>query len=344
MQPDQPCLTTDRRSSTKEVTLLDPAGPNAIAMANGIVGDEWTLWIIKLALNGVTQYNEWLNAGPISSSVLTARLGRLVETGIMERVRYQARPPRYDYRLTYRGRQTWPILLTIWAWERTWVADPAEHLPQMVHSRCGAEFVPVLICDTCDLEVAARDVRGRLGPSGDWWRSVPSAATRRRSHRGARPNEMVTQTMALVGNRWSAALLGAAFLGATRFGEFEQRIGAPPTIVAERLRTFCEIGVLMQSPNPQRPDWVVYHLTDKGRAFYPVVAVLIEWAQRWFHSPEGPSLRMEHLACHRTFHPRLVCSACHERLRGSAVQVVPVAEPTEPAGATPVTDSDTARR
>ena len=319
-------MPLDKQSSTKEVTLLDEDGPNAIAMANGIVGDEWTLWIVEMALNGITQYNEWLRAGPISSSVLTARLGRLVETGIMERVRYNSRPPRHDYRLTYRGKQMWPILLTMWAWEKRWVDDPTEHLPQMRHAKCGNIFAPVLVCEACEVEVAARDVQGRLGQSGGWSRSVPSAATRRRAHSGARPTEVVTQTMALVGNRWSAALLGAAFLGATRFGEFEQRIGAPPTIVAERLRTFLEIGVLTQTPNPQRPDWVVYHLTDKGRAFYPVVASMIEWAQRWFHSPDGPPLRMEHSACHRAFHPRLICSECRERLRGSAVQVVRIAD------------------
>ena len=315
-------MDQDKQSSTKKVTVLEEGGPNAIAMANGIVGDEWTLWIVEMALNGVTQYNEWLRAGPISSSVLTARLARLVEADIMERVRYNSRPPRHDYRLTYRGRQMWPILLTMWAWEKHWVDDPSEHLPQMQHTKCGNIFHPVLVCESCELEVAARDVQGRLGPSGDWSRSVPSASTRRRAHSGTRPDEVVSQTMAIVGNRWSAALLGAAFLGATRFGEFEQRIGAPPTIVAERLRTFCELGVLVQSPNPQRPDWVVYHLTDKGRDFYPVIAFLIEWAQRWFHSPDGPTLRMEHLKCHRAFHPRLVCSECNERLRGSAVQVV----------------------
>lgn len=315
-------MDPDKQPAAKQVTLLDAGGPNAISMANGIVGDEWTLWILEMALSGVTQYNEWLRAGPISSSVLTARLGRLVETGIMERVRYNSRPPRHDYRLTYRGRQMWPILLTMWAWERIWVEDPSEHLPQMRHTRCGNLFAPVLVCESCDLDVEPRDVQGRLGPSGEWSRSVPSAATRRRSHSGTRPTELITQTMALVGNRWSAALIGAAFLGASRFGEFEQQIGAPPTIVAERLRTFCDIGVLVQSPNPLRPDWVFYHLTDKGRAFYPVVASVIEWAQRWFHSPDGPALRLEHLKCHRAFHPRLVCSQCRERLRGSAVQVV----------------------
>jgi DNA-binding HxlR family transcriptional regulator len=312
-----------RETASNRVTVLAEGGPNAIAVTNGIVGDEWTLWIVQMALNaGMTQYNEWLRAGPISSSVLTARLGRLVETDIMERVPYNSHPPRHDYHLTARGRQMWPILLTMWAWEQRWVNDPDEHLPQMRHTKCGQIFAPVLMCDACGKETAAREVKGRFGPSGSWQRSIPSAATRRRAHSGARPTELVTQSMALIGNRWSAALLGAAFLGATRFGEFEQRMGAPPTIVAERLRTFCDLSFLEQSPNPQRPDWVVYHLTEKGRSFFPVVASVLEWGQRWFQSPEGPAVKQEHLGCGRVFHPRLMCDHCHERLRGSSVQVV----------------------
>lgn len=302
--------------------MLQEGGPNSIAVANGIVGDEWTLWIVQMALNGLTQYNEYLHAGPISSAVLTARLTRLVEADVMERVRYHSRPPRHDYRLTARGRQMWPILLTMWAWEQTWVDDPAAHLPEMRHAACGSAFTPVLVCGACDHDAVARDVSGEFGPSGGWSRSIPSATTRRRSHSGSRPDELVVQTMAMIGNRWSTALLGAAFLGATRFGEFEQRMGAPPTIVAERLRSFCDIGVLEQTPSPRRPDWVVYRLSTKGRAFFPVLASILEWGQQWFVSPEGPALRLEHSRCGHIFHPRLRCSECHERLRGSAVEIV----------------------
>ena len=309
--------------AANRVTVLEPGGPNAIAVTNGIVGDEWTLWIVQMALNaGLTQYNEWLRAGPISSAVLTARLGRLVEAEIMERVAYQDNPPRHEYRLTKRGREMWPILLTMWAWEQRWVNLPEENLPLMRHTACGEVFAPLLVCDACGEHTHARDVRARFGPSGSWERSIPSAVTRRRAHSGARPTELVTQSMALLGNRWSAALVGACFLGATRFGEFEQRMGAPPTIVAERLRTFCNLGILEPTPNAQRPSWVVYHLTDKGRAFFPVVACLIEWGQRWYQAPEGPALRSVHLACGRAFHPRLVCDQCDQRLRGASVQVV----------------------
>lgn len=304
------------------MTILDADGANSIAVSNGLVGDEWTLWIVERALHGVSQYNEWLRAGPISSSVLTARLARLVEVDVMERVPYNSRPPRHDYRLTTRGRSMWPILLTMWDWEQTWVNDPKENLPVMWHTTCGAIFAPVMACGACEEQVAARDVVSRFGPSGTWERSIPTGSTRRRSHGGVRPAEIIEQTMALIGNRWSAAMLGAAFMGATRFGEFEQRMGAPPTIVAERLRTFVGIGVLEPTPNPRRPDWVVYHLTDKGRSFFPVMASVLEWGQRWFHSPEGPAMRMQHTACGRTFHPRFICSVCQERLRGQSVRVV----------------------
>ena len=312
------------------ITRLVAGGPNAIAVTNGIVGDEWTLWIVQTALNsGLTQYNEWLHAGPISSSVLTARLDRLVDTDIMERERYSDRPPRHHYRLTARGRQMWPILLTMWAWERRWVNTPDEHLPQMRHTKCGNIFDPQLRCDACDGPVDVREVRGTLGPSGEWARSIPSAATRRRSHHGQRPPELINQTMALIGNRWSAALIGAALLGATRFGEFQSRMGAPPTIVADRLRTFCDLGVLAAKPNPGRPDWTVYRLTDKGRDFYPTVACMVEWGQRWFSAPEGPALRVKHTVCGRTLHVRLACDHCGERLRGSTVAVVRGAPDTE---------------
>ena len=313
--------------SDGRVTMLAKGGPNALAVTMGIVGDEWTLWIAEMALQqGFTQYNQWLRAGPISSSVLTARLARLVEAGVMERTPYNSHPPRNEYHLTTRGRQLWPILISMWAWERTWVADPNNRLPEMRHTKCGHVFTPVQVCAACDKPTTINDVRATFGPSGGWPRSIPSASTRRRSHSGARPAELVEQTMALIGNRWSTAMLGAAFMGARRFGEFEEWMGAPPTIVAERLRTFCDFGVLAPSPNPLRPDWSIYELTEKGESFYPVTALVLDWGQRWFHSPEGPAVHMVHKECRNTFHPRLKCSACHERLRGHAVQVVRAGE------------------
>jgi DNA-binding HxlR family transcriptional regulator len=58
--------------------------------------------------------------------------------------------------------------------------------------------------------------------------------------------------MAIVGNRWSSGVLGAAFLGARRFGDFQQHHGASPNVVSDRLRTFVDLGVLAKSDDRRR--------------------------------------------------------------------------------------------
>jgi DNA-binding HxlR family transcriptional regulator len=298
-------------SVSDDVTLLPAGGRNPIGVALGLLGDEWTLLILRHALQGVRLYGDWMRRLPISHAVLTGRLARLTEFGLLERVAYQRKPERFEYRLTRRGRGVWPILLGVWAWELSFVEHHAEELPRMRHRDCGEFFEPVLVCGTCSGPVRPRDLVGGFGPSGTWERSMPSATTRRRAasapgHRAG----FFPETTALVGNRWSCALLGAAFQGARRFRDFEERLSAPPVVIADRLRTFVDLGVLAAD----------YRLTAKGLAFFPVAVHTMEWAQRWFRSPEGPALVYEHAG--HAFRPRSACSRCALPLRGDAIDRV----------------------
>lgn len=302
-----------------EATLLPAGGENAIAVTLGLMGDEWTLSILRYALRGVRRYQDWRAELPISDAVLSARLAELSRHGLLTREAYQERPTRYEYRLTERGRQIWPVLVSIWAWEYRWVADHAEQLPWMRHRLCGEPMEPVLTCAACEKPVRPRDVHSEVGPSGSYGRSIPSGNTRRRSGSGA--SALFPETMTLIGNRWSVAMLGAAFLGAHRFGEFRERLGAPPTMIADRLRTFCALHVLETTPNPARPDWATYRLTDKGRAFFPVIMTAIAWGQRWYHAPEGPALASAH-TCGAPFEPMLTCDNCTRPLDEKDVLVV----------------------
>ncbi|GAB1818071.1 winged helix-turn-helix transcriptional regulator [Herbidospora sp. RD11066] len=298
-------------------TLLEPGGTNAIGVTLGLIGDEWNLLILRHAVMGVRRYGEWRTALPISHAVLTGRLARLTETGVFEKAEYAG--GRLEYRLTKRGRDLWTVLLTVWAWESAWVPDHTEPLPVMIHRGCGSEFVPILACHACLDAVRPRDVTGEFGPSGTWERSVPVGSTRRRS--ASTEAGLFPQTMTLIGNRWSSAILGGAFQGLHRFRDFEQRLGAPPAVVADRLRVFRDLGIFEQAPSPDRADWTTYHLTDKGRAFFPVVVTAIAWGQRWFRAPEGPALIYRHRGCDQWFTPRLLCGKCGVSLRGHDVAV-----------------------
>ncbi|RVW06420.1 winged helix-turn-helix transcriptional regulator [Rhodococcus spongiicola] len=299
---------------------LDPGGDNAIAVTLGLLGDEWNLWILRHSFQGAKRYSDWMRIGGISHAVLSSRLATLTGAGILDRIRYRDKPPRYEYRRTACGQQLWSVLLTVWSWELRWTPDEGV-LPLMRHITCDSHFTPLLLCASCGRPAGLGDVVAEMGPSGGWTRSVPAATSRRRSSGAARMPRVVPQTMELLGNRWSAAMLGAAFFGATRYSEFAERMQASPTIVADRLRTFTELGVLRECPNTERADRVTYQLTEKGRAFFPVVVSMIAWGQRWFRAPEGDAIAFAHTTCGDAFTPRLACSECGLELDAPTVSV-----------------------
>jgi len=299
-----------------------PVTENSNAVALGLLGDEWNLAIVKLAImSSVSRYKDFRDTLGIANSVLTVRLRRLTGAGVFTMRQYSDAPRRYEYVLTECGRDLWQVLLTIWSWEATWVTQHIEPLPPMYHKACGEEFAPIMHCRSCGQPADLHDVRGTFGPSGGFARSVPQATTRRRSAGGSPGPGLVVETIELIGNRWSASALAAAFLGARRFTDMLTMMGAPPSIVSDRLRTFCRMGVLETKLTSTHSGRVEYRLTDKGRAFFPHVMVMLNWGDKWFRAPEGPATLLSHTSCGGEFRPVLHCSACRLELHGSQIQV-----------------------
>lgn len=296
-------------------TELAVGDTNAVGRMLGQLGDEWTLLVIQQALMGAKRYADFRAGLPISHSVLSSRLRALTRDGLLTRQNYQSNPPRADYLTTARSRSLWPVLVSIWEWERHWVPEHADDLPAMRHSACGAEFVPQMTCGSCGDTVSEKDVVPQWGPSGSWARSVPVSTTRRRSTGEQRQAGQFPQTMSVLGNRWGLALLVAAFVGMSRFTDFQTQLGAPPGSIADRLEIFSSNGVLAAADNR-------YHLTEKGRALFPVLISALQWAQRWFHAPEGPAVVLTHSACGRRFSAVMTCDQCARPLRGTQVSAV----------------------
>jgi len=296
-------------------TTLSPGGTNAVGRILGLLGDEWTLLIVQQALLGATRYGEFMARLPISNSVLTNRLRALTQEGLLVRTAYQARPVRAEYLISQRGRALWPVLLSIWEWERRWVPEHVGRLPGMRHTLCDSDFAPMLTCRSCTEVVTEKQVAARWGPSGSWPRSVPEAVTRRRASGDHHQAGLFPETMSVFGNRWAAALLVCAFLGTSRFTDFQTQLGAPPTLLAGRLQTFCANGVL------SAPRQAGYQLTEKGRAFFPVIVTALQCGQQWFHAPEGPAVVLTHLGCGEQFTGQLTCDQCAQPLKGTQVSV-----------------------
>jgi hypothetical protein len=85
--------------------------------------------------------------------------------------------------------------------------------------------------------------------------------------------------------------------------------------LAGRLQTFCANGVL------SAPRQAGYQLTEKGRAFFPVIVTALQCGQQWFRAPEGPAVVITHLGCGEPFTGQLACDQCAQPLKGTQVSV-----------------------
>jgi DNA-binding HxlR family transcriptional regulator len=101
----------------RDVLKRDYEGQNcSIARALEVVGERWTLLIVRDAFLGLRRFDEFQERLGIARNVLADRLNRLVDEGILERVRYNERPERFEYRLTRKGRDLVPALVSLRQW------------------------------------------------------------------------------------------------------------------------------------------------------------------------------------------------------------------------------------
>jgi DNA-binding HxlR family transcriptional regulator len=131
----------------------------------------------------------------------------------------------------------------------------------------------------------------------------------------------VAQCLEVVGEWWSMLVVRDAFLGVTRFDDFQRRLGISRNILNDRLTTLVDSGVLVRVPYSEHPPRHDYRLTDKGRDLWPVLTAMRQWGDK-YAAPAGPPLRVTHRACGAVTEAVLVCSSCGERLGPRDVEAV----------------------
>ena len=139
------------------------SGDSSIAAALDIVGDRWTILILRDAFRGIRRFDQLRRDLEIPRAVLADRLRRLVEHGVLVKRRYQDRPARYEYRLTRMGIELSPILVALMQWGDRWLTDGAAPV-QLVHEPCGSEIHLELHCWTCGEDLSPTEITSRPGP------------------------------------------------------------------------------------------------------------------------------------------------------------------------------------
>lgn len=136
-----------------------------IARALAVVGDRWTVLILRELFLGVRRFEEFRVQTGMSSHLLSSRLKRLEGDGIVARHAYSDRPPRYEYRLTGKGQDLYPLLLSLKAWGEKWGGFEPEAEPALVitHRLCEQQTGLKLVCPSCDEPFGPRDATVTLG-------------------------------------------------------------------------------------------------------------------------------------------------------------------------------------
>jgi DNA-binding HxlR family transcriptional regulator len=128
----------------------------SIGRAMEILGERWTLLILRECFYGVKRYSVMQRNLGIARNILSARLRLLVRTGVLERRRYQDEPERFEYKLTQKGLGLYPAVVAIMRWGDEHLSDG--EAPVVLRHSCGHAADPVLVCAHCRGELDPREV------------------------------------------------------------------------------------------------------------------------------------------------------------------------------------------
>jgi DNA-binding HxlR family transcriptional regulator len=135
----------------------------SVAQCLEVIGEWWTMLIVRDAFLGVRRFDEFQARLGIARNVLTQRLSKLVDAAVLQRRPYQDKPPRYEYVLTAKGYDLWPVLNAMRQWGDRHAA-PAGPPVTVVHRKCGHSAPLELSCTHCGERVTHRDVQAKQGP------------------------------------------------------------------------------------------------------------------------------------------------------------------------------------
>ena len=137
--------------------------PCSVARSVAVIGDRWTLMILRDCFLGVRRFEAFQERLGISRTIIADRLKHLTEEGVLRRVAYQEHPVRHEYRLTDKGLDLHPVVMAIVHWgDRHYAGEAGPPLLHR-HKTCGCDFHPVQTCSECGEPVDARAVETRPG-------------------------------------------------------------------------------------------------------------------------------------------------------------------------------------
>ncbi len=264
---------------------------NPVARAFAVTGDAWTQLILREAFYGVRRFSIWRERLGMPRSVLTDRLNRLVEAGLLEQRPASDASSRLEYRLTEMGLDMFGVAVMQGLWERRWARSPLQERYALAFfdRSSGARLTPAVFDHEGGRPLDAHNVTWVAGEG--LTPIAPPTSRRRRTRPMETDRPIIDRSTDIMGDYWSWAVLAAAYFRLRRFDELHEALGVATNILADRLNRMVLHGVLERRLYQKAPARFEYRLTDAGRDLYPIIMAMHGWSERWL-CPEGAPLHL----------------------------------------------------
>lgn len=308
---------------------------NPVSHAMDVVGEAWTMLILREAFRGARRFDDWLERLAIARSVLARRLKTLTDAGLLARKPYQQRPERYEYVLTAMGRDLYGVAIMLILWEQDWSprADPSRAIRLMARDGSGP-VEPVMAGEDPKAPIMPGDVMPRPGPEPT--RAPALKEMRRRKVQPAmrasgKPIELGIE---LFGDYWTNLVLAACFYRIRRYDDFIKTLDVSTSVLADRLESLVSHGILARKRYQMRPERFEYVLTQRGLALYPTVLAFFAWGARWLCEPGKLPVELVSQTTGQSVLPVLRNAVTGEPIDPRSVRPVPAMSASERAAIT----------
>ncbi|WP_372780015.1 winged helix-turn-helix transcriptional regulator [Litorivivens sp.] len=302
-------ITTPGRPVSTEQPLDNPLlHARAISRALGVVGDRSSLLLTYWVFLGRFRFTELVKCTGLSKSLVSNRLKRLAEQGVIERRDVNGAN---EFHLTDMGKDLYDVALAIIYWDKRWHFTEGCLTHHLTHAACGKEFSPVPSCAQCEAPYDARACDWHYGPGAPdstLASDMPSRRSRIAPSALDAKHPIMDRSLEILGDRWTALTIAAAFYRVRTFGGFQQALGIATNILSSRLSRLTELGIFTRNEQGRGE----YRLTEEGLSLFPVIVTLMRWGDRWFC--DEPALVLSHRSCNQPLVSMMVCDQCGGRV------------------------------
>lgn len=305
---------------------------NPVSHAMDVVGEAWTMLILREAFRGARRFDDWLERLAIARSVLARRLKTLTEAGLLTRRQYQARPDRFEYVLTAMGRDLYGVAIMLILWEQDWSprAEPARAIRLTARDGSGP-VEPIMAGENPKAAIRPGDVVPRPGPVPGQAPALKEMRRRKVQPAMRASGKPIELGIELFGDYWTNLVLAACFYRIRRYDDFLRNLDVSTSVLADRLESLVSHGILTRKRYQTRPDRFEYVLTERGRALYPTVLAFFAWGARWMCEPGKLPVELISQASGKPVLPTLRDALTGTEIDPRAVRPVPALSSSERA-------------